>query len=308
MSSTRISQCNTSSTHGFYQSVYSGLRTIGPLLLKCYPKLSDITWNWKTGSDTSIQSVPNVLYGWIIGRIRGPIQYLNILSWEEWDAELRTGVIMMERNFLLLDKRHYNRSNDLIAVLLRVQVAVDEMQGSSLCAIPAHTMTPPSPWSTLLATFASAKRSPVRHHTRCLPPVWYTLIRDPSVNITFLHVVKGRQKCALAHTRRFQRHKTVRSSPRWGRRTCNAASQRQLRTFWAEIRLFFTQVSRPPFVSLVGSSHTNAAVGCNDPSQGWSRVSDAEEVGWQSFQFVGNALVNELWYCGEHSAAHQLFW
>ena len=129
------------------QSVYSGLRNIGPLLLNCYPKLTDIIRNWNTSQDASIKSVPNVFYGRHIGRIRGPIQYLNILSCEELHAQpsdMGTGVIMLERNVVLLDKRHYNRSKDLIAVPLGVQVAVDEMQWSSLsvCNSCPHHDTP----------------------------------------------------------------------------------------------------------------------------------------------------------------------
>ena len=56
MSVTRISQLDTLFKHWVYQSVYGGLRNVGPLLLECYPKLSDIIRNWNT-ADTTLHTM-----------------------------------------------------------------------------------------------------------------------------------------------------------------------------------------------------------------------------------------------------------
>jgi hypothetical protein len=56
-------QHDTSPLHRVDQPVDCGLWNVVPLLFNGSAKLLDIGWNWNMLTDTSIQSIPNMLNG-----------------------------------------------------------------------------------------------------------------------------------------------------------------------------------------------------------------------------------------------------
>ncbi len=96
--------------------------------------------------------------------------------------------------------------------------------------MPAHTITPPPPWSTRSAMLTSANRSPTRRHTRCLSSALYSENRDSSMKRTPLQSPRCHRMRAFAHTSQLLRRTAVRSRPWWGQREC----------WWASLRLFLT--------------------------------------------------------------------
>ncbi len=101
--------------------------------------------------------------------------------------------------------------------------------------MPAHTITPSPPWAIRSTTLTSAKRSPIRRHTRCLPSALYSENRDSSVRRTPLQSARRHRMWAFAHWSQLRQRTAVRSRPRWGWRACRWASLRRFLTVCAEI-------------------------------------------------------------------------
>ncbi len=100
---------------------------------------------------------------------------------------------------------------------------------------PAHTITPPPTWATWSTTLTSTNRSPIQHHTCCLPSALFSENRDSSGKRTALQSARCHQMWAFAHSSRLRWRTAVRSWPRWGWRACRWASLRRFLTVFAEI-------------------------------------------------------------------------
>ncbi len=134
--------------------------------------------------------------------------------------------------------------------------------------MPAHTITPPSPWATRSTMLISANRSPTRRHTRCLPSGLYSENRDSSVKRTPLQSARHHRMWSFAHSSRLRRRTAVRSKPRWGRRACR----------WASLRLVSDSLCRKSLVMRTDC--------CSSCPGGWSqtilevKMLDVEVLGW----------------------------
>ncbi len=64
-----LTQCNTSPSHRVDQVVDCGLRNVGPHLFNGCVKLLDVGRKWNTLSYMPIQSIPNMLNGWLVSML-----------------------------------------------------------------------------------------------------------------------------------------------------------------------------------------------------------------------------------------------
>ncbi len=212
---------------------------VGPLLFNGCANLLDIGRNWNTLSYTPIQSIPNMLNGWHVRWVCWPCKNWDVFSCQELCTDpcnMGPCIIMLQHEVMVVDEWHNNGPQDLVAVSLCIQNAINKMHLCSLSiTYAAHTITPPPPWATRSTTLTSANRSPTRRHTRCLPSALYSENRDSSVKRTPLQSARRHRMWAFAHSSRLRRRTAVRSRPRWGRRACRWASLRRFLTVCAEI-------------------------------------------------------------------------
>ncbi len=74
-----LTQCNTSPSHRVDQVVYCGLWNVAPLLFNGCAKFLNIGRNKNTLSYTPIQSIPNMLNGWVCW----PCKNWDVFSFQE---------------------------------------------------------------------------------------------------------------------------------------------------------------------------------------------------------------------------------
>ncbi len=119
-----LKQCNTSSLHRVDQVVDCGLWNVGPLLFNGCAKLLDIDKNWNTLLYTSIQSIPNILNGWLVQWVCWPCKNWDVFSFQELCTDpcnMGPCIIMLQHEVMVVDEWHNNGPWHM----------------------PAHTITPP---------------------------------------------------------------------------------------------------------------------------------------------------------------------
>ncbi len=146
--------------------------------------------------------------------------------------------------------------------------------------MPAHTITPPSPWATRSTALTSANHSPTWHHTLCLLSALYSENPDSSVKRTPLQSTRRHRMWAFAHSRRLRRWTAVRLRPRWGRQ---AADELPWDGFWQFVQKLFGYANRllqQLSGWLVSDDLGGEDAGCGGPGLVWLHVVCDCEAGW----------------------------
>ncbi len=123
-----LTQCNTSPSHRIYQVVDCCLWNVGPLLFNGCAKLLDIGRNWNTLLYTPIQSIPNMLNGWLVRWVCWPCKNWDVFSFQELltdPCNMGPCIIMLQHEVMVVDECHNNGPQDLVTLSLCIQNAIN---------------------------------------------------------------------------------------------------------------------------------------------------------------------------------------
>ncbi len=103
--------------------------------------------DWNTLSYTPIQSIPNMLNGWLVRWICWPCKNWDVFSFQELCTDpcnIGPCIIMLQHEVMVVDEWHNNGPQDIVTVSLCIQNAINKMHLCSLsitCACPYHNPT-----------------------------------------------------------------------------------------------------------------------------------------------------------------------